>query len=272
MRSFADMQDAFQRAILERDDAVLAELTDGAQEPRTAMFEVYRNAYLLRLVETLRKDHDLLHAYLGDETFDEMAAAYITAYPSRHASVRWIARHLPKFLADVEPYSEYPAIADLGALEKALYDAFDAPDGTVLTGEDLASIPPQAWQDVVVAPHPSAKRLSLSTNATAIWSALRQEETPPDAETSETPVELLVWRQETPMWRELSREEAMMWDEAAGAMPFGQICVMLATFDDPENAAGRAAGYLGGWVGAGLLATATVVAATPPAAPSQRSM
>ena len=40
------------------------------------------------------------------------------------------------------------------------------------------------------------------------------------------------------MFRELSAEEAMMWDEAANGIPFGVLCEMLATYDDPDGAAG----------------------------------
>ena len=45
----------------------------------------------------------------------------------------------------------------------------------------------------------------------------------------------------------------MMWDEAANGIPFGVLCEMLATYDDPDGAAARGAGYLHGWITAGLL-------------------
>ena len=258
--AFAAWQDSFQRAVVDGDDAVLATLTQGAREDRVTLLGVYRHAYVSRLVEAMRKENEVLHAFLGDETFDEMGAAYVAAHPSRHPSIRWISRHLPAFLTAAEPYSDYPVIAELAAFEKALNDAFDAPDGAVLTGAALAAIPPEAWQDLVVVAHPAAHRLDLTTNAAAIWTALREDETPPDAETLAAPARILVWRHEaTPMWRELSADEAMMWDEAASGLPFGQLCIMLATMGDPETAAARAAGLLGGWINAGLLAQVGVL-------------
>ena len=65
---------------------------------------------------------------------------------------------------------------------------------------------------------------------------------------------VLVWRQQTtPMFRELPVEEAMMWDEATNGIPFGVLCEMLATYDDPDSAAARGAPIyaelLGGWQG-----------------------
>ena len=45
----------------------------------------------------------------------------------------------------------------------------------------------------------------------------------------------------------------MMWDEAANGIPFGVLCEMLATYDDPDGAAARGAGYLHGWITSGIL-------------------
>jgi hypothetical protein len=118
----------------------------------------------------------------------------------------------------------------------------------------MAGFAPEAWSELRFAPHPSAARLELATNAAAIWLALKSDETPPDAATLDEPVHLLIWRQDvTPMFRELLAEEAMMWDEARNGIPFGVLCEMLATYDDPDNAASRGAGYLHGWITAGLL-------------------
>ena len=60
------------------------------------------------------------------------------------------------------------------------------------------------------------------------------------------------------MFRELPAEEAMMWDEATNGIPFGVLCEMLATYADPDSAAGRGAGYLHGWITAGLLTDVSV--------------
>jgi hypothetical protein len=123
----------------------------------------------------------------------------------------------------------------------------------------MAGFAPEAWSGVRFRPHPSASRLKLATNAAAIWLALKNDEAPPDAAGLEQPAHLLIWRQDvTPMFRELLAEEAMMWDEAADGVPFGVLCEMLATCDDPDGAAGRGAGYLHGWITAGLLADVSV--------------
>jgi Putative DNA-binding domain len=252
MSELARLQDDFQRGILSGDDKVLGEILDSPKEQREVLFGVYRHAYGSRLVEALRHDHPLLHSYLGDEMFDAMGQAYVAATPSHHPNLRWFSQALPDFLENTEPYSNHPVIAELAALEKALNDAFDAADAPVLTLADMASFAPEVWSTLQFALHPSSRRLDLSTNAAAIWLALKNDETPPDAR--DEAGKLLVWRRDvTPMFREIAPEEAMMWEEATNGIPFGVLCTMLATCDDPDGAAARAAGYLHGWVTSGLL-------------------
>ena len=124
----------------------------------------------------------------------------------------------------------------------------------MLTLAGMAEFAPETWSDLKFAPHPSARRLDLTTNASPIWRALKNDEVPPEETVLRERCHLLVWRQGlTPMFRELAAEEAMMWDEAARSVPFGVLCSMLAANDDPDGAAARGAGYLHGWVTAGLL-------------------
>jgi hypothetical protein len=254
MSDLARQQSDFQRAILTGDETVLAEVLDSPREKREVLFGVYKYAYSSRLVEAIGNDHKLLHSYLGDEMFDTMGHAYVAANPSQHPNLRWFSQGLPEFLKVNEPYSDYPVLSELAALEKALNDAFDAEDAPVVELADMAGFAPEIWNDLKFKAHPSAIRLDCSTNASPIWLALKNDEMPPDAVTLEEPSRLLIWRQDvTPMFRELRSEEAMMWDEAAAGIPFGVLCSMLATYDDPDGAAARGAGYLHGWVTSGLL-------------------
>lgn len=255
----SDIQNAFQNALLAGDDAILASLPDGAREPREVLLGVYRDAYVLRLAEFLRNDHALLHAYLGDAAFDEMARAYIAAHPSRTRNARWFGARLPAFLAATTPYREHRHIAELAALEKALNDAFDAVDAPVVTLADVAPIPPDLWSRLKLEPHPSTARLDLASNALAIWSALSKGDDPPAPQSLDRHLAVIVWRgPANPMLRAMGAEEAMLWDEAAKGARFGVLCEMAATYDAPETAAERAASCLLGWLNAGMLSAAGV--------------
>lgn len=255
MKDFAALQDAFQRAILEGDERILDDILDSPKETRAVLFGVYRDAYLLRLVEVMGNENAALAAQLGEEKFEEMARAYVAAHPSRHANLRWLCQRLPDFLARTEPYTAEPVLTELAALEQALADAFDAPDAPALAVTDLAGIPPDSWAGLIFLPQPHARRLDLATNAFAIWSAVSDEETIPEARALAEPERLIVWRQDfLPQVRAMSVEEAMLWDEASAGIPFGVLCEMAATYADPDASAARVAAHLSGWIAGGLLA------------------
>jgi hypothetical protein len=48
--SLAMLQARFQSGLLDGDDRVLAEILDSPREARETLFDVYRNAYVARLV------------------------------------------------------------------------------------------------------------------------------------------------------------------------------------------------------------------------------
>ena len=257
--SLAQLQADFQRAILAGDDSVLDLIPPNSRTTRDVLFGVYRFAYAGRLVEILANDHEYLKAYAGDNYFDTMARAFIAAHPSRTQNARWFGEPLPDFLAVTEPYSFNPQLSELARLERSLNSAFDAPDAPVVSLATLKALAPEDWEKLVFTAHPSARLLTFETNALAIWSALRADGTPPDAETFALPQRVLVWRHDmTPMVRPLPPEEAMMWIEAAKGVPFGKLCELIAVFDDPETAPVRAAVILQGWLAAGVLRSADV--------------
>lgn len=256
------MQSALQRAIVDGDDAVLNEILDNSRTDRNVLFGVYRHAYLARLVEIVRNDHPLLLRYLGNEAFSELAEKYAAACPSQNPNARWFSHRFPDFISDVRP-SE-PHLGELAALERALNDAFDAPDAEPLALSDLSAIPPEIWSELVFEPHPSARRLAFATNAHALWLALKDDKALPQVEPLPLAQSVLVWRHDsTPKVRRMSAEEAMMWNEAVNGVPFGGLCELAAIYDDPDTAPLRAAQHLQGWILSGLLLKA------PEKAPSE---
>ncbi|MBB4301538.1 hypothetical protein GGD81_000555 [Rhodobium orientis] len=252
--TLAELQDRFQTAILTGDDAVLADIVDSPRENRDILFGVYRNAYLMRLIEILENDYEMLSAYSGEVGFRALARAYVLTNPSRHSNARFYGEKLPRFLAETRPWSDTPAVPELAAIECALNDAFDDASAAPMTIGDLAAVPPDDWGALALRPQPFVHRLDLASNALDIWTALRNGETPPAPEDRDDRVHLLVYRHDlTSRLRPMDRDEAMMWDEMAKGLTFGVLCEMMATFWDAEMAPARAAGHLQAWITDGLL-------------------
>jgi Putative DNA-binding domain len=254
--TLSELQAAFQRAVMLRDEDILDDLLDNSRTNRGVLFGVYQHAYTSRLIEVVRNDHQLLHRYVG-EAFSELARGYIAARPSRNQNARWFSHGFPEFLAETR--SERRDLAELATLERSVNDAFDAPDASPLTISDLSAISPERWSDLIFMPHPSARHIKFMTNAYALWAALKDEATPPESTKLAQPEDVIVWRHEvTPKVRRMSGEEAMMWSEAVNGVPFGALCELVAVYDDPGQAPLRAAQHLQGWIAAGLLTKATL--------------
>ncbi len=251
--TLAGLQDSFQEALLTGGDGVLTQLADGPREPKDVLLGLYRDSYILRLIEFVENDHELLHAYLGDDGFEHMARGYAAAYPSRSRNAKDFCASLPQYLAEEEPYRNHPVLADLASLEKALNDAFYAKDATAISLPEIAGCAAGEWASLRFAPHPSAARLDFRTNAADIWSALKRDSEPPQTEENGRH-RILVWRQDVPKFRVLAEEEAMLWNEAASGTRFGILCEMAANYGDPDDAAIRTAGYLQSWIASKLLA------------------
>ncbi len=252
--TLAELQDLFQRAVMDGDDAILAGIPGNGRTTSDVLLGVYRYAYRARLTEILAADHPHLKRLMGADAFKALADVYITAHPSDTPNVRWFSRKLPNFLKETEPFSKRKELAEIAELEHSLALAFDAADQTHLTLEALQSIAPEAWADLQFESHPSVARLNFNTNAYASWLALENDRDPPATIALDRPQRLLVWRKGlSARVRDLTDEEAMMWDEAMRGVAFGRLCELLATFDDPETAPMRAAQYLQSWIAAGLL-------------------
>lgn len=254
--SLADLQSAFQAALLAPDPApadVLARLAPNPREPNATRFGIYHSAYRLRLIEALGVSYERLHLLMGG-SFADMAGAYVAAHASPYRNLRWYGGDLPDFLADTPPWSNEPALAQLAALERNLNHAFDAPDAPVLSLQDLAARDPARWPDLVFTPHPSARRLGVTHDVLEQWEALGREGAAPAAAALPEQRGLLTWRQDgQAMVRALGPEEEMMWIEMARGHAFGPQCTLLAV-RDPDGAEARAATYLSGWIQTGLLA------------------
>ena len=60
--------------------------------------QIYHNAYRSRLLAVLREDFPALLHWIGNESFEQLALAYLAAWPPRHFSIRWLGEKLPEFI------------------------------------------------------------------------------------------------------------------------------------------------------------------------------
>ncbi len=78
---------------------------------------IYHNAYRSRLLAVLREDFPALQQWLGEESFEQLALAYIAAWPPRHFSIRWLGEKLPEFIRSYIAEPQLSPMRELAELE-----------------------------------------------------------------------------------------------------------------------------------------------------------
>lgn len=242
------LQDAVQLGIL-NGTAINELIQQPPDKHRDKAFGVYQYAYFSRLKEFLRHDYSKVLAYLGDDAFNEAAQGYAEALPSRNANARWFGQSFPEFLKADARLGGYGVVHELAMLERALNDAFDAPDAQIMTIPDLAAQNPETFGSLCFGINPSVRSETLLHNTTSLWSALACEQEPPAPFQLTEPSVVMVWRQGgSSRFRLLGLQEAMALDVAKSGAPFQVICEMLAMHNNNEDVALIAATYLRGWI------------------------
>lgn len=247
MTALAQLQGDLQRHVLSGDVAIVDAVKATPAVPAVTRLGVYSNAYRIRLAEALAANMPRLKELLGDEQFGTVAAAYVEAYPSQFASIRWFGDRLAQVLAQSQPAQ--PWLAELARWEWALAASFDASDATPVGVECLGSVAPDDWADLQLQFHPSVQFLELATNAQALFKSLSEEEKPPQPAMLDRPQPWLLWRQDLKtQYRSLDPAEAAAIQIMRAGGTFGAMCEALCEWHDGDEVPMIAAGMLKRWI------------------------
>lgn len=241
-------------ATLQRDfreliagDDIVARLNEATEAK--AGLAVYRNNYRGQLVACLGETFARTRDWLGDAAFREAVDAHILAVRPTHWSLDAYPRPFPATLEQL-----YPAdveVAELAWLESDLECAFVAADADPFSLDGLAGID---WDHAFLRFSPSLTVRSMTTNASAIWSALSAGERPPAIELHPEPVAIIVWRQEfVSCFRLVDRHEAMAIRALGDRSSFGALCASLVEELGEQEGTERAGAMLGQWLREGLI-------------------
>ena len=210
---------------------------------------VYQNNYRASLMACLEESFPQTLAWIGDAAFRSVAATLIDDRPPDSWSLDHYAAHFPHALAVALPNDR--EIAELAALEQALTDAFVGPDAVTLTSDQLADID---WDTAVLRLVPTARPLTFTTNAAAIWSALSSDIEPPAAAVLTAPATLLIWRAGyTSCFRSLDVMEDEVMRDMINGMTFPDVCTRMVTALGEVDGITTAGKWLARWATDGLL-------------------
>lgn len=255
MNELLHVQDEFQRFILLGHSTINELIVSDTLVPVETRLGIYRDAYKLRLIESLTTTFPALHVYLGTEAFQKLCSAYINAHPSSYRSIRWYGDVLAEFIKHYYD-KPYAYLAELAEFEWKMSLAFDAADDCVLRIDEMAAVPPESWAGLQFIMHSSVQRLNYHWNIIPVWQALVNDTDLPEWISNQRVTPWIVWRSPDYMiqFYSLSEEEAWALDAVMQGLSFGELCEGLCQWIEAEEVGMRAASYLKHWIQSGMLA------------------
>lgn len=243
---------ALQQAILHNDAAEVMPLINAEYGVDSARrVAIYAHAYRARLHDTLADTYERVHAWLGDENFAALAAAYIAAYPPQSPTLRDFGAHFASLLT-----THYPndvEVTELGQLDWALRNAFDAPDAKPLSAAALGD-PNLDWESVKLVFHPSVARLRFQMNTLSLWHAMNTGDTPPACVALAQPLEIVVWRKEwQPHFASMTPLESYLVDQLMQGVGFTLACTQAEQAFGAEQVQTELGELLAEWFNNGLI-------------------
>lgn len=226
--------------------------TDEAGPPDTPGMGVYRNGYRGRLLAALETTFERTRRWTGPEPFAAAARHYVLNRPPTSWTLDLYGVDFPALLETL--FADNPEAADLAWFELGLQRAYAAPDAPTLEAATLAEAgyADDDWDRMTFELAAGFGQRAARTDCIALWSRLA--DAPGDAAVAPAPIpegRVLVWRGgETTRFRWAEAEEAAALDRLGRGEGFA---VLAAEVDGA-----RLGGWLGRWLGEGLLARAIV--------------
>jgi hypothetical protein len=216
--------------------------------------DIYATMYFVRLRDVLREDYPKVRACIGDDAFDELASAYLRAFPPTRASARDVGQRLPGFIEASRWGLARAGLSELALLERALVEVFDGPDSRVLELGRLRGMSPDDLVTLPLAVIPSQVVLRMDHDVDRAWQAIELGSA--EGAICEQKTTVLVWRKDlVSCFRTVDAIEASALDLALSGETFGGVCAWLSEGRSVEEAAHVAYQILGRWVTDALITT-----------------
>lgn len=259
MPGLLEIQQQFSDYLLSRSDDITSSIVDDESLDRKTRLDIYKNAYVIRLIKCIETDHPVLGKYLGDELFESMATGYINSNPSRYTSLRNFCDSLPDYLLETEPFASVPVLAEIATFERMMLGAFDAADDKRAAINDLTSIEPEKWPTIKIFFHASVSVFTTQWNSVESWQALKNDVAPPDA-TDEIEKYWLIWRGPDLLtqFRPLSNEGSIMISCFQTGANYADVCETLLAHAPGQQVSELTLKHLFEWLNSGLIKNISV--------------
>lgn len=254
MTELMELQNQFQKFLLSGKSEIDKSIIKTDTLAVATRLSIYKDAYKLRLLESLTTSFPALYEYLGTEEFKKVCSSYIDTHPSTYRSIRWYGHDLAGYLKQYYTKA-YSGVAELAEFEWKMTLAFDAADDPVITVNDMAQVQAESWAGMQFTLHSSVQRLNYFWNAVPVWQALINDRDVPEWNNNEKVTSWVLWRAQDNMiqYYSLSEEEAWAIDVVMQGLSFGELCEGLCQWVAVEEVAMKAASFLKNWIQHGII-------------------
>ncbi len=186
-----DMQRAWKKHLCEGDDTDLAPYLENDSLNSKERLSVYQNAYWVRLVNTLIHDFPLLALEMGNNTFKEMAAAYLKTHEPSGFSLHHLGEHLPRYLS--AQLKENHPLVEMAHLERMIHLIRLADNQPILSMSHIKERLAQG-EPLLLKIHASVRFFSGQYNTLERWQAFSEQCLRPKLETLSERKHHVLWR------------------------------------------------------------------------------
>ncbi len=137
--------------------------------PGERLLQIYRNNMYLSLTEVMRAVFPVISRLVGEGFFRYLSHEFVNHFPSRSGNIQHFGSHLPAFLETFEPAAELPYLPDVGRLEWAWHEVYNAAEHAPFSPHRLARIPPNRFGELRFALHPASRMLESDFPILRIW-------------------------------------------------------------------------------------------------------
>lgn len=136
---------------------------------------IYHGMYLLRMQEALETDYSGLQHFLGNDGFFELVRGYVQRHPSRSYSLNRLGDHFAEYVKTAPGLKRRDFCHDLARLELAIAQVFDALETPALSAEQIAAVPPEAWERARLVPIEAFRLLAVRYPVNEYLQTVRDE-------------------------------------------------------------------------------------------------
>ncbi len=149
----------------------------GLDEADRRRFRVYRNNVRHGLIEALGAAYPSVRRLVGDAFFRAMAGAFVVAHPPTSRSLALYGEGFAAFIADFEPATSVPYLADVARLERAVLEAMHSADAAPLDPGSVTALG-EAVDEAAFVPHPATCVVVSPHPIVALWRAQQEDAGP----------------------------------------------------------------------------------------------